>query len=619
MRGRTRTIGLLCGLTAMLALTATPSGGVAYATSASATGQSTRTDECQGDWLPNTPTSDEIMKGRLSFLDLDPVKVGKNVDWHMNPYHNRSWAMVFHSLRWMGRLVADYETTGDRAMLTRAIEIAKDWVHDNPRGGRNTSPYAWAEHPIALRAPALVCLSMHVKADWLTKSLVEHARMLSNPALYEKGHNHGMDQDIALLRIGCRYGHKEWTGLAVRRLTNSVKLDIDGQGALQEQAPRYGLYVHERLAVAMHDIKDCGLKVPSRITERWKLLEGYITQATQPNGYMVPIGDGAADVRPSGFTPSETKTVRVYRAGYVFGRTTWGDRPAKAGDDADDKTGDKARDTTGGDGSGRAAKDGDAAGSAFYSIRFGPALKFHGHEDHLGVTYYAQGRDLLVEAGFVSYENTPYRRWTMSPEAHNVPIVQGARFRGRTATALTASSIHADRQSFKLTDKAYGVPRTRSVLVNHGEDMMAVLDTVPKGSKVRNLWHFAAGLKVLSNHGGTIVVGDDTKGRGQDDKSGTGDGTWRASLVQLAMPACKPIGGQQVKVGQTSPFQGWVSPAYLKKQAAPAVVSPAAGSLLTVIVPGTGSPDVSCSGGKVTVHTSGGTVTFRASASGSLS
>jgi hypothetical protein len=611
----------------MLALTATLNGGAAYAAPASATGQSARTDECQGDWLPNTPTSDEIMKGRLSFLGLDPVKVGKNVDWHMNPYHNRSWAMVFHSLRWMGRLVADYETTGDRAMLTRATEIAKDWVHDNPRGGRTTSPYAWAEHPIALRAPALVCLSMHVKADWLTKSLVEHARMLSNPALYEKGHNHGMDQDIALLRIGCRYGHKEWTGLAVRRLTNSVKLDIDAQGALQEQAPRYGLYVHERLAVAMHDIRDCGLKVPSEITRRWRLLEGYITQATQPNGYMVPIGDGAADVRPSGFTPSETKTVRVYRAGYVFGRTTWGGRNATADDDkADDKAGDEKADDTTGDQAGDAddtapGRAGDAAGSAFYSIRFGPALKFHGHEDHLGVTYYAQGRDVLVEAGFVSYENTPYRRWTMTPEAHNVPIVQGARFRGRTATALTASAIHADRQSFKLTDKAYGVPRTRSVLVNHGEDVMAVLDTVPKGSTVRDLWHFAAGLKVLSNHGGTVVVGEDTRGRakaGKDDD--TGGGAWRASLGQLAMPACRPIGGQTVKVGRTSPFQGWVSPAYLKKEAAPAVVSPAARSLLTVIVPGTGSPDVSCSGGKVTVHAaSGGTVTFRASASGSLS
>ena len=78
--------------------------------------------------------------------------------------------------------------------------------------------------------------------------------------------------------------------------------------------------------------------------------------------------------------------MRVFGGGYVYGRTAW-DKPE----------------------------------SAFYSIRFGPGLKYHGHEDHLGVTYYAQGRDVLVDVGFHSYENSAYRNWTMSPEAHNSP------------------------------------------------------------------------------------------------------------------------------------------------------------------------------------------------------
>jgi hypothetical protein len=575
VRGRTRVIGLLSVLLlggAIAAQQAQPAQAAPKATAPKATAPKAnlRTAECQGDWLPATPTSEDIMKGQIDFVGLAPVKVGKNVDWHLDPYKNRSWSMVFHSLRWMGRLVADYESSGETAYLDRAVEIAKDWVQDNPRGKPGTSPYAWAEHPIALRAPALVCLSKHVKADWLTHSLAEHAAMLSNPALYEKGHNHGMDQDIALLRIGCRFGREDWSGLALRRMTGSVKLDIDDQGALQEQAPRYGLYVHERLQVAMDAIKECGLRTPAEIARRWESLEGYIAHATEPDGNMAPIGDGAADVRPSGFTPHEKKTVKVFRAGYVFGRTAW---------DKDD--------------------------SAYYSIRFGPALKFHGHEDHLGVTYYAGGRDVLVDAGFHSYENTPYRFWTMSPEAHNVPVVEGARFRPRTASSLVRSTIGADRQSFRLTDRAYGVARTRSVLVNHGADVMAVLDTVPKGSQVRDLWHFAPGLKVVSNAGGRIVVAD---------------GKWRATLVQYAMPSCAPIGGQQVKVGQTSPYQGWVSTSYMHKVAAPAVVSPAANALLTVVVPGTDDPGVvSCSGGRVTAHTPDGAVSFRAGASGDLS
>ena len=523
-----------------------------------------RTSECQGDWLPATPTGPEIMGGEVGFLDLDPVKVAKDVNWRTDPYRNRSWSMVFHSLRWMGRLVADYESNGDKAYLDRATEIAKDWVEDNPRGSSKASPYAWQEHPIALRAPALLCLSKHVSASWLTGSLAEHAKMLSNPNLYEKGHNHGIDQDIALLGIGCRYNRDEWSNLAIKRLTETVKLDVDSQGVLREQAPRYAIYVHERLKVAMDNITACGRKVPSEISTRWRVVGGLhrllhpAQRVHGPDRRRQRGRDGRSER-----TTTPTKNVKVFGNGYVYGRTAW-DKPE----------------------------------SAFYSIRFGPGQKYHGHEDHLGVTYYAQGRDVLADVGFHSYENSGYRNWTMSPEAHNTPAVVGARFRSKTATVLSRSSIGEDRQSYRLTDKAYGVSRTRSVLVNHGEDVMAVLDTVPKGSRVSNVWHFARELSTVSNTGGSVVVKDPTG--------------WKATLVQISMPSCKPVSGLKVVRGQQSPYQGWISPAYLQKQPAPAVVSPASGSpLLTIVVPGMDKPSVSCSGGKVSLETSQGSVSFR--------
>ncbi|WP_225878843.1 heparinase II/III family protein [Spongiactinospora rosea] len=530
-----------------------------------------RTVECQGDWLPATPTSEEVMAGELSFLGLPAVKVGKNVNWRWSPYKNRSWDMVFHSLRWMGRLVADYELNGKESYLRRAREIAKDWVDDNPRGGRNTSPYAWQEHPIALRAPALVCLSKHVGDDWLKKSLAEHGRMLADPRLYEKGHNHGIDQDIALLGVGCRYGRDEWSKLAIRRLTETVILDVDSQGALREQAPRYAIYVHQRLKVAIDNIKACDRAVPAQITKRWNSLETFIAHATQPNGNMVPIGDGGADVRPAGYD-APTQKVKVFgSSGYVFGRSSWKDE-----------------------------KD-----SAFYSIRFGPGLKYHGHEDHLGVTYFAQGRDVLVDVGFHSYENTPYRRWTMSPQAHNVPVVAGAAFRGGTPSKLVKSSTGGSRQSYRLTDRAYGVARTRSVLVNHGDDLMAVLDTAAGKSKISNIWHFDLGLTAAAPGGGRVVLRDKD---------------WKATLVQVALPSCRPVSGLKVVRGANNPIQGWVSPSYLKKTPAPAVLSPAsADPLLTVVVPGVGDPKVRCSGGKVTVETAGGAVSFTATPAGTLS
>ncbi|MFB9623556.1 heparinase II/III family protein [Nonomuraea helvata] len=508
----------------------------------------TRTTECQGDWLPGTPTADDVMKGEISLVGLPPFKLGKKINWAASPYGNRSWEFVFQSLRWMGTLVVAYENSGEQRYLDRATEIAKDWVANNRRGARGTKSYVWKDHPVSLRTQPLLCLSMHVKESWLKDSLADHAKLLSDSRLYKKGHNHGMDQDIALMGIGCRYGRKDWADLASRRLTGTVKLDVDSQGALMEQAPRYAVYVYDRLQVAMTNMKACGRKVPGEIAKRAEALKDFVAHSTMPNGYMVPLGDGTAETEPKIDTGTPKQEVKAYRAGYVFGRTAWG-KPE----------------------------------SAYYSIRFGPGLKFHGHEDHLGVTYYAQGRDILVDGGFHSYEKSSYRYWTLSPEAHNVPTVVGARFRPRTSSKLVGTKYGKGRQSFKLTDKAYGVSRTRSVLVNHGEDLMAVRDTASGGKKIQNLWRFDQALKLLSNGGGKVVLGD---------------GKFKVTLLQFGA-SCERVGGQKVERGGKL---GWVSPTYLSKNPTNVVVSPAAKSLLTVIVPGTDSPKVSCSGGKVTVE-----------------
>ncbi|SFI62693.1 Heparinase II/III-like protein [Streptosporangium canum] len=508
----------------------------------------------------STVPGTDAMRGRVAFVGLPPVELGRDIDWRADPYRNRSWALNLHTLRWMGRLVVDYEATGRREYLDRAAEIARDWVRDNPRGKAGISPWAWAEHPVALRAPALVCLSAHVKDDWLAASLAEHAGILADAALYKGGHNHGLDQDIALLGIGCRFGEQEWTALALRRMTASAELAIDAQGVLREQAPRYGLYVHQRMRVAMDEIKDCGVGMPAELTRRWRSLEDYIAHATQPDGRLAPIGDSPADLRPKGISTGED-TVKVFTGGYVFGRTAWND-----------------------------------ADSAYYSIRFGPGRALHGHEDHLGVTYHARRRDILVEAGFHSYEKTPYQRWTLSPQAHNVPVVVGADFREGTAARLLGETAGRTRQSFRFADEAYGLTRTRSVLVEHGTDLMAVLDAVPRGRQVRPLWHLGPTLSATAAGGGRVVLAD----RG-----------WRASLIQLEMPACRPIGGQSVRSGE-------ISPGYLKRIKVPTVVSPAAGALLTVIVPGAADPEISCSGGNVRVRTPDGTVSFTAGVSTGL-
>ncbi|MFG1945376.1 heparinase II/III family protein [Nonomuraea sp. NPDC048826] len=475
---------------------------------------------CLSDQFPKIDVT-EVMDGRVRFVGLAPVELGPDVDWAANPHGNRSWALNLHALRWAGGLVAAYEHTGGRAHLDRAADLVSHWISANPRGGE-VSPWAWAEHAVALRAPVLVCLSEHVRERHLWDSLAEHGELLADPALYRPGHNHGLDQDIALLVVGCRLGRASWRNLAVRRMVSSAELAIDDQGVLHEQAPRYGLYVHRRLGVALRAIAATGAEAPERLVARRAALETYIAHATQPDGRLVPIGDGPADTRADGF-PQVGPVVRVFDGGYVFGRTAWGDPD-----------------------------------SAYYSIRFGPGRRLHGHEDHMGVTYTAQGRRILVEAGFHSYERTDYAAWTRTPQAHNVPVVTGGRFREGTATRLVGAD--PDRQVFELADDAYGVTRTRQVRVEHGPDRMVVRDRAAEGT-LRSLWHFDPALRLVSQRDGVVVLED-------------GDG-WRVTLTQ------HPYAGQSVGTVK-------VSPGYLRTAESVTVTSGEAPEVLTVIVPGTG-------------------------------
>ncbi|WP_052423514.1 heparinase II/III domain-containing protein [Nonomuraea candida] len=485
---------------------------------------------CLSDQFPGIKV-EEVMDGLVTFVGLPPVRLGTEsdpaaIDWTANPHGNRSWALNLHALRWVGRLVAAYEGGGERACLDRAAAVADHWMRANPRGGPGVSEWAWAEHAVALRAPALVCLSEHVRTERLWDGLAEHGEVLADPALYREGHNHGLDQDIGLLVIGCRLGRARWRDLAVRRMTASAELAIDAQGALHEQAPRYGLYVHRRLGVALRAIRESGAEPPERLVARRRALESYVAHATQPDGRLVPIGDSPADARADGFR-HEGPVVKVFDAGYVFGRTAWDDPRA-----------------------------------AYYSIRFGPGRRLHGHEDHLGVTYSARGRAILVETGFHSYERTGYADWTRSPEAHNVPVPTAGTFRPGTATRLLASSAGPSSQSYELADDAYGVRRTRRVLVGHDPDVMVVHDCVDSGT-LRSLWHFDPALTVVSRRDGEVVLGD--------------AGGFRVTLTQF------PGGGQAVR-------PALVSTGYLRTAEAVTVLSPEAPNVLTVISVGEERP-----------------------------
>ena len=179
---------------------------------------------------------------------------------------------------------------------------------------------------------------------------------------------------------------------------------IDPQGAVNEQATLYENFVYTLWQTALPALAACGYQLPGWITARIAKLPAFLGSATEPDGDLVQIGDSYVE-RPADVGPRHA-LVSVYpQAGYVFGRSGW--TPA----------------------------------ASFYSLRFGPGREIHGHNDHMGLTYYARGRDLIVDAGHDGYAATPYRTWLQSPEAASTLVLPGVPFSPGAATALVADQI----------------------------------------------------------------------------------------------------------------------------------------------------------------------------------
>lgn len=134
----------------------------------------------------------------------------------------------------------------------------------------------------------------------------------------------------------------------------------------------------------------------------------FLGYATLPNGEYEMLGDldrMAARVLPgtaaefaatkgaSGAKPSDT--VAVFRSGWLFARSGWGERRAWA----DEVT---------------------------LSLRFGPAPRIHGHVDHGSITLYGYGSRLIVDPGKYTYNQDALRRWFKGRAGHNVVTVDGA-------------------------------------------------------------------------------------------------------------------------------------------------------------------------------------------------
>jgi len=503
------------------------------------------------------------MAGRLTIapfpaVTIDPHRDG-DINWAQNPFRNPTWKVDFQNGQWIEALVEAYLAGGPdaEAYRDRAKALLLGWLSHVP--AVNKSP-----DTLICSAEAFPGQSwIHDRIPGLLDYYAAH---------WDGAWNHGLKQDLQLLTAGCAYPAQafggqpvKWRDHARQQMIDSFEPNplgpvVDAQGVTNEQSTGYANFDLGLWTTAEQDLAACGSWMPGWITARIAQIPTFLAMATQPDGKLAQIGDTyVVDPRDRPGTPLQYAATRgaagtppaqriaVYRAGYVFGRSGW----SPFGD------------------------------QSFYSLRFGPGRQVHGHDDHMGLTYYARGRNLIVNAGHDGYANTPYRAYLLSPEANSVLVMPGVPFDSTAPTHLIRDSVGAGGQFFEFGDTAFdGRPRYRSVYVDQDPDLVLVFDRASGAGRYQQLWHLDPGLTVTTVTRSYAVA--------------TAPGT-QLEIRQIPLP------GQQIPAASTQVTRGWVSHAPLQRIPAPVVTMTRTGrsaAILTLIAP-------NAPGGPITAAVSG--------------
>ncbi|WP_433158612.1 heparinase II/III domain-containing protein [Kribbella sp. CA-247076] len=503
-----------------------------------------------------------LFKDTFAWGDDPPYQVGDgsgDIRWRSDPYAKPSWYMWLHSLRWLGQGITA-AGKGNRQALTHVTAVIQDWVRDNP--------YSWkgdvgAWESTMHRTNVLICARQAVLSGlrvrrlpaqyaWLDQALLDHARFLQET--WGGPSNHGTDESIALFGVGCTLNRPELKTLAVERLTEAITTAIDPQGSTNEQSIGYAMFNYQLWGRATTALQRCGANPSPTINERRRALAEWLALATTPTGQLPQVGDAirqkpdvvrgtsleyAASLGKHGTRPP--RRTAVFDAGYVFGRTGWGETRPFTQESA-------------------------------YTIRFGPGRRYHGHEDRTSITYVSHGRDILIDPGHSGYQHDKWQAWTKSQSAHNVMTVPNGTPTG-SETRLTGAAIAPTSEYYALADTPVeGVERTRDVLVLKDPDLIITLDRGKSGSEQRyeTLWHLAADQKVTVQSPTTVVAAK------------PGD-TVRTHLLQIPYQQELPADAVSVEQGRSDPVQGWYYPTIFDRLQAPVVKFNRTGANATVL------------------------------------
>ncbi len=448
--------------------------------------------------LEHWPSYDDALARADSLLDNvfilgvhEPVRLTDDLKWtENNPSGSKNWEFNLHALDILCSLNAAYRATGDGRYLDRGERLIRDYAADNFDSGKIPSHYSWYDHSVAYR-------SIHTIDFWRVwlhagcgrefarlylEFIWRHAVYLEKKKYYTAGTNHGIYQNVALLRIALAFPEFRsagmWRALAIERMEKQVSDNFTSDGIHREFSPGYHILSTRLLACFLDDL---GADEGAHLSGRYKRTLGMARRNSvylfHPDGRIATIGDTSLMEADAGLGPiagrnpgirwvatggrrghpPRRRSMAFHQAQLFVMRSGWGlSRPLRE--------------------------------ESCLIADFCPYGKAHQQDDYLSFELTGRGFRWIVDPGVFSYTPSDKRRkYVISPQAHNVIIpyrlggaTSGARVKsgtGRGKTAIKRPAVNIDliesiqntetriRECERALERAGGADEDRLLLV----------------------------------------------------------------------------------------------------------------------------------------------------------
>ena len=192
--------------------------------------------------------ANEVMNDNMvvntSFKNAEAYYNIKNIDWDMMISDSpTTYSLFLHGLNPVFFLIYAYNRNNNNDYLDRATEIIKSWTDYSNQ--ENINVYAWNDHAVALRLTNLlyytaVLKSKNIKIPLEIMDVIKtDTEWLNNDENYTFKHNHGVSQDIALIKGSVLLENADYLNHAIERLNTQLAYAFPNKYIHIENTPAY--------------------------------------------------------------------------------------------------------------------------------------------------------------------------------------------------------------------------------------------------------------------------------------------------------------------------------------------------------------------------------------------